>query len=101
MWDFYHNRLQIFYATQTSIYQTSQSFFARDPLLIALKNTAPFFIIKTKKAETTEVPTFLNYITFNHSTLFKASTGSITFNSLFVIRFTIRVNTNAITAANT
>lgn len=100
MWHFYHNRLQIFYATQTSISQTSQSFFVRDLPLILPKNTVPFSSLR-KKVETSAVSTFFGYIIIIYSTLFKASTGSITFNSLFVIRFTIRVNTNAITAANT
>lgn len=100
MWHFYHNRLQIFYATQTSISQTLQSFFSCDLPLILPKKYRTLFIIK-KKVETSAVSTFFGYIIIIYSTLFKASTGSITFNSLFVIRFTIRVNTNAITAANT
>lgn len=48
MWHFYHNRLQIFYATQTSISQTSQSFFVRDLPLILPKKYRTLFIIKKK-----------------------------------------------------
>ena len=100
MWHFYHNRLQIFYATQTSISQTLQSFFACDLPLILPKKYRTLFIIKKRLKPLWSQP-FLGYIIIIYSTLFNASTGSITFNSLFVIRFTTRVNTNAITAANT